>query len=560
MMNSRIYKKALGLALAALTATACSDEWNDHYDVGVIGSDVSIWQAISEDENLSNFASVVKACGYDAALNSSQVFTVFAPTNETFSAEEAQQLIDSYKLQDGKVEREDNTVIKEFIQNHIALYNYSVAPEVIDTITMLNGKSLHLSTGNLSGSEIISSNKLQRNGVLFTLKDKIDYFPNVFEYLRKDADLDSVANFLYGYNIYEFDPSQSVPGEIKDGKVEYLDSVKILQNEMFRYLGRLSSEDSTYWMVAPTNEVWNSLVSEYEPYFNYADNVNKRDSLSYANTRLSMILGSVFSRTFNPDDQINDSVRSTQSVAYERRLARYGYNDIPYYVFNKPFEPGGVFYNTENHQCSNGQVMKTGEWNFDKRLTFFAKNQIEVSYRSYLDSIDSKSTRPLTVREVEPGNPFYDKVINNRYAEISSVTETGRPYAVFNVTNTLSNIGYDIYVVTAPALAGDTLATDIERLPSKMRFTLYYPDQTGKEVEERLKNGDENEFVNRVDAVDSILIARDFKFPTSTYYLGGFHTKLKIESRATSSEIRNNTYTNTMRINAIILKPHEEEN
>ena len=560
-MNSRIYKKALGLAFAALTATACSDEWNDHYDVGAIGSDVSIWQTISEDENLSNFASVVKACGYDAALNSSQVFTVFAPTNEAFSAEEAQQLIDSYKLQeDNNVEREDNTVIKEFIQNHIALYNHSVAPDIKDTITMLNGKSLHLSTGSLSGSEIISSNNLQRNGVLFTLKNKVDYFPNVFEYLRKDADLDSVANFLYGYNIYEFDPSQSVPGEIKDGKVEYLDSVKILRNEMFNYLGLLSSEDSTYWMVAPTNEVWNSLVEEYEPYFNYGNTVNKRDSMEYANTRFAIICGSVFSRTFNPDDQIRDSVRATQAVAYERRLARYGYNDIPYYVFNKPFEQGGVFYNTEDYQCSNGQVMKANEWNFDKRLTFFAKNQIEVAYRSYLDSIDSKSTRPLTVRTVEQGNPFYDKVINNRYVEISSITETGRPFAVFNLNNTLSNIGYDIYVVTAPGLAGDTLATDIERLPSKMRFTLYYPDQTGKEVEERLKNGSENEFVNRVDMVDSILIARDFKFPTCTWNLGGFNNKLKIESRATSSEIRDKVYTNTMRINAIILKPHEEEN
>ncbi len=370
MMNSRIYKKALGLALAALTVTACSDEWNDHYDVGVVGSDVTIWQAISADENLSNFASVVKACGYDAALNSSQVFTVFAPTNETFSAEEAQQLIDSYKLQEGKVKREDNTVIKEFIQNHIALYNHSIAPAVTDTITMLNGKSLHLSTGSLSGSEIASSNQLQRNGVLFTLKNKVEYFPNVFEYLRKDADLDSVANFLYGYNIYEFDPSQSVPGEIKDGKVEYLDSVMILRNEMFDYLGRLSSEDSTYWMVAPTNEVWNNLVSEYEQYFNYDNTVNKRDSIIHANTRLAIIIGSVFSRTFNSDEQINDSVMSTQFIPYEYRLNYYGYNDVPYYVFNKPFEAGGIFYNTDNHQCSNGQVMKTTEWNFDKRLTF----------------------------------------------------------------------------------------------------------------------------------------------------------------------------------------------
>ncbi len=179
-----------------------------------------------------------------------------------------------------------------------------------------------------------------------------------------------------------------------------------------------------------------------------------------------------------------------------------------------------------------------------------------MAYRNYLDFNDSKSTRPLTVRNVEQGNPFYDKVINNRYTEISSITETGRPFAVFNISNVLSNIGYDIYVVTAPALAGDTLATDIERLPSKMRITLYNPAQTGKEVDVRLAN----DAVNRVDAVDSMLIASDFKFPTCTNGLNENKIKLKIESRATSNEIRNGVYTNTMRINAIILKPHDEEN
>lgn len=554
-MNSRIYNKVLGLAFAVLTITACSDEWNDHYGIGAVGSDVSLWQAVSSDENLSNFASVVKACGYDAALSSSQVFTVFAPTNEAFSAEEAQQLIEEYKRQENVVERNDNTVIKEFIQNHIALYNYSASAGEVDTIPMLNGKSLSLSAKTLSGSEIISSNKLQNNGVLFTLKKKIDYFPNVFEYLRKDADLDSVANFLYSYNIYEFDASQSVPGEIIDGKTHYLDSVKYLRNEMFRVLGNIASEDSTYWMVAPKNEVWKDLVEEYEPYFNYDNSVNKRDSMVHVMSRLAVLCGSVFSRTFNTDAQIRDSARSTLCVPYERRLRVYGYDDIPYYVFNKPFEPGGVFYNTENHQCSNGQVMKTGEWNFDRHLTFFTKQQIELEYRNSLDSVDSKSTRPLNVVQVQAGNPFYNKVGNNSYVEIAP-TASGYPFAVFNINGVLSNIGYDIYVVMAPALAGDTLASDIARLPSKMRFTLYYPDQTGKEVNVRLANN----ITCRPDTVDSLLIASDFRFPTCTTDLDMTKVKLKIESRATSSEVNNNIYTRTMRIDAIILKPHDEEN
>jgi uncharacterized surface protein with fasciclin (FAS1) repeats len=87
MKRYNIYKKVLGLALAVLTFAACSDTWDEHYDrLGEGKNDASLWQAISQNSNLSNFAKVIQACGYDKALNSSQVFTVFAPTNEHFSA------------------------------------------------------------------------------------------------------------------------------------------------------------------------------------------------------------------------------------------------------------------------------------------------------------------------------------------------------------------------------------------------------------------------------------------------------------------------------------------
>ena len=111
----------LGLAIAALTLTACSDEWDDHYATGnnVEGMlNTSLWDAIQKDGNLSNFASVVKATGYDKSLASSQVFTVFAPTNDCFSAEEAQALIQAYNAEKGRVNDENNTTIKEFIQKN----------------------------------------------------------------------------------------------------------------------------------------------------------------------------------------------------------------------------------------------------------------------------------------------------------------------------------------------------------------------------------------------------------------------------------------------------------
>jgi hypothetical protein len=73
--------KVIGLAVAALTFAACADQWDDHYsDAALPGTNSgTIWQAMEQNPELSNFRRVAEACGYDKALKSSQMFSVFAP-------------------------------------------------------------------------------------------------------------------------------------------------------------------------------------------------------------------------------------------------------------------------------------------------------------------------------------------------------------------------------------------------------------------------------------------------------------------------------------------------
>ena len=106
---------------------------------------------------------------------------------------------------------------------------------------MMNGKYMPLSSNTFGGSEM-SLCKTVGNGVLYTLGNRVGYSPNVFEYLEKDNDIDSVAGFLYSFNKYEFQPSLSVPGDIIDGKTHYLDSVTTLENRILTELrAKLSS-------------------------------------------------------------------------------------------------------------------------------------------------------------------------------------------------------------------------------------------------------------------------------------------------------------------------------
>ena len=87
-INNKVRKLVIGFLPFCLFTflpfmTSCSDTWDDHYEGKAQGAqDGTLWQAIKQNGSLSNFASVIEACGYDKSLAGSQVFTVFAPTND----------------------------------------------------------------------------------------------------------------------------------------------------------------------------------------------------------------------------------------------------------------------------------------------------------------------------------------------------------------------------------------------------------------------------------------------------------------------------------------------
>ncbi len=566
--------------------TACSDTWDDHYDGATKGvQEGSLWQAIQQDSELSNFKSVVEACGYDKSLASTQVFTVFAPTNDCFSKEEADKLIAAYNAEKDKVDDNDNTTIKEFLQNHIALYNFSVSESSNDSIVMMNSKNMLLTAHQIGSSPLTSSNKLYGNGVLFTVGRQVEYFPNVFEYMRRDAELDSLYSFFYNERFYrkEFQADKSVEGGIVNGRTVYLDSVFRQQNDLFDkdfLSARLNNEDSTYWMLMPTNEVWRKLVDEYQNYFNYDNTVDKRDSIFYTNTRMAIMKGTAFSRTLNTDAMLQDSAMSTNAVLYyTSRKYTWGADSLHYYQYFNPFG-GGIFTGNTDVECSNGIAMKANDWKIDKRETFFQTKIIEAesqgSIREVSKVIDkivknadgtSDTTWVEDVvprnRYVQSDNEFYNKVSNNGFVEFEPTRPTKDHSVTFNIKDVLSNIGYDIYVVTAPALANDSNATDIQRLPTSLMFTLFHHTQDGKVVKTGKTEGVpllKGLMVDtHPDEVHYIKVADNFKFPVATYDLDEDEPQvsLKIETFVFSKDL-DKKYTRTMRIDCIILKPHEE--
>ena len=558
------------MAVAVLAIVGCSDTWDDHYQAGqsgdVVGS--TLWEVIENNDQLSNFARVLRETNYQQALASSQVFTVFAPTNDAFTEADADDIIALYQSEKN-VKEKDKRAIKEFVQNHIALYNHSVATTGEDSVVMMNGKYLVLTPEKLADSPLLTTNLLTKNGLLFTLGKKVDYQGNVFETIQSDSDLDSLGNFIAAFNEYEFMASASVAGGIEDGRTWYLDSVTVLTNDMFAYTDYINSEDSVFWMVAPTNNVWKQLVDEFIPYFNYDNDVLKRDSLCWVKPRLAILSGTVFNQTRNAklqgDEYVwnRDSAVSVNAVDYSMRRYTWGRNDMKYYQYENPFEEGGAYVGTREIDCSNGKVIVADQWNIDKKETFFREILVEAENRTYFDKVDDDTTNPLSYNSIEAWSPFYNQVSNNRYALV-------RPKDVysdvwFKLPNLLSNIGYDIYVVFVPIDAVDSLATDY-RAPM-FQAAISYHTQDGKQSPfyslpvnidvDELSSSEIHNYTADPYKVDTVQIASDYKFPTCSWGLDDCQVGLYLKSKIRGSALREQ-YTGVMRIDCILIKPHEE--
>ncbi len=542
-------KPWLGWAFSLVLAfTSCTDTWDEHYDASTADYG-TLWQAIDAQQNLSNFAKVVKACHYDLILDGSQTYSVFAPTNDAFTAGEADSLIAAFQKQAAAgVRTNDNTVVRQFLQNHIALFTYPVSSLTNDSITMMNSKYERLTASTLGDRRLLTTNALYNNGLLFTIDRKLDYFPNVFEYLGHDHDLDSVYQFLNSYSVYEFNDAKSVPGEIVDGLTIYLDSVSELRNPLFQRYGLINAEDSTYWLIAPTNSEWTRLIAEYEPCFNYPNSVAKRDSMVYTNARLAIIGGAFFSRTLNPDEAFRDSAISTQGVTGEARLLID--QDYPYYTYYHPFDAGGIFDGTVDIACSNGHVRKASAYNVSKFHTFMQTVKVEAEDILYQDTIID-AVDPLVVRQVTSDNPFYGHISGNTYVEVVPDPATAQVTVSFKIPNILSNVKYDIYAVFVPATAYDLQAVSEAAKPNIVRTTIYWNDQNGKEAR-RIFNRNVS---NTPEVVDTLLLASDFTFPTCSYGLSEPQAKVQLKSNVSSKQTA--THSGTLRLDCFIIKPHE---
>ena len=558
-------KYLLGLSVLALGLCACSDEWDDHYKVMQQG-DGNLWKVISSQSDLSNFAKLLQATNFDRSLSSSQVFTVFAPSNDVFGQTECDSLINEYNAQRSRGIKDDyNTVMQEFVMNHVALFNYSVSSTTNDSIIMMNGKYKVLGANDLSGIQYQQTNQQCSNGVLFKMQQKLSYLPNIYEYVKLDPDLDSVASFLKAYEYYEFSETQSVPGDIVNGKTTYLDSVSYLYNMMFD-LARINSEDSSYLVLLPDNEVWKTELEKHQKHFVYGKDVVGRDSLSYLYPRLEILEGVFLSATNNPVRQRDSHLISSfaQMRFTEAKRSMYSYRESDFY-YNWTADGLGVnsvwdylYGGTEQIDCSNGSIYKMSGAMQPLLADLWLNNgrihqEAESNYT--LDSVYTSTTRPVNRVSIPKDNPYYDLISEHSFIEISP-TASAQTKSVFSVYNVMSNVEYDIYVVTVPPLASDIYA---KHLANNFRVTLMWNNANGVQQKKTYPGTKSTDYFS----CDSLYVKADYvcsmTFPTSSVGLEKPEIKIQIDGYTNPTLVRKGTHSTTTRIDKFVFIPKKQK-
>ena len=544
-------------AAAALALVSCAD-WDDHYDADTALLDTqnaTIWQNIEKNGNLSQFASLLKKTGYDAILDASQTFTVWAPVDGSFDFETVSAL-------------SNDRLKKEFIENHIARNNYPASGAMNLRIYTMNEKMMRFGgTGGYSiqGVGVDRANLAAGNGTIHTLNGKIPFMQNIYESLNNyQFPIDSVSTYFHSYDVKKLNEQKSVQGPTLNGEITYLDSIFDEHNDLFiRYQALINREDSNYSMLVPTNEAWIKAKAQVQKYFHYLPSfefmentstgtdkkkvtVNIKDVKYLQDSVVNMMLtGYLF---YNNNLYDNTKLNKLQTGEPLRCDSLYGTTLSKVYSE----DAARLFENALRVDKSNGCIWVTDSLRMRPWTVWNPELILQAENTVYQSSLVNVADQPQRVYVV-PGtqNPEVTGHLSaNSYIEVQPVSQSTNPGIVFYLPGVRSTT-YSIYIVTVPA---NIVSNNYTTKPSRFKVSLGYANEQGKNEDGDSKWTVESQFVSDSVQIDTIYLG-DFTFPMAYVGTGNYYPYMRINSSVTSRERAN--FDRTLRIDCIILRPKE---
>lgn len=544
-------------AAVLMAATSCSDfsDYNDTPVSDVQQAERTLWENISQNDQLSDFATLVKKAGFDDELSQPHYYTVWAPLNGTYDASSL-------------MSADSATVLYQFVKSHIAEYNHSVSGLVDERIHALNRKSFAFEGDGqytYAGQTLRQLNLPNSNGIMHLLDGAARFYPNLYEYLFSCEGIDSVATFFKRYETSVLDTKNSVLGPTINGKQTYIDSVMITSNSLLnRIKAKLDKEDSTYTMLVPTNEAW---LAHY-------DKISK--CYNYINTTVAQNIDEATSTSSAPTASVTvDAAYTKDSLTRLHLVSDLVYNNNNYYnnwLIDDTVEPYDTLYSTTYGYMTNPQeimsrvidreTMSNGTFCLVDSLAFrpweswcYSLGQSPLNSRTWTGSntmVYIDNTLFDAIKYV-PKNPAQKQL---GYLWVTPLSNYGKPQLDVKLRNVLSTT-YNIYIVLAP---GQDVGEDADGnkflKPNMLDFTLSYCDAKGKLATQKLNQ----KVVNDPTRVDTLAVGT-FTFPVAYAGLGdNVYPNLKITTDfGVFDKAKMAAYTRDFSIISILMRPVELE-
>ena len=526
------------LCIAAATLFGACTEWSDHYDGAdsAEGGNLTLWQQLKGNPQLSDFCQVLEQTkvfrmhkktpvSYADLLDGGQSFTIVAPVNGSFNKDSLLQLV--------QTAQGDSVVERFFVFNHLARSLNSVGAEP-KSMFLLNKKHVSMGDGAIEGVRLMNPNIHAKNGVLHIAERPLPYQRNLYEAVCDLPEFSGIGANLRQYEEDEFDADRSVSSGIIEGVPVYVDSVVTEYNRLLQSIGYIDSEDSLYWMVAPTAAGWQKAWDEAAACFQFDEKVLKRDSIQQYWTNRALLDDAIFNTT----DQ-RTFTDSLVSVQYRLHRGSQVSGKPVYHVFQKPFGEGGILKDAERIECSNGVLFKTQEWPFTPEQTYLRPLWSEAEQAQLI--LNNKDCSYNTRRLAS------DSISEGAYLQIMPDKATSNWEINFRVNNTLST-AYDVCAVVLPKTINDAANADLR--PCKFKATIYYVDVDGTEKSFNCEN---TQFKNDPERVDTIVLAENFQLPVCNYQQNDIKFSIRLQCSITARET--SSYSREMYLDCIYLRP-----
>lgn len=546
--------------------SACSDVIDDHYGVSNGIATKTLWEQITAQPDLQNFAKVLEQVHYYTSedepsnltfkdvLQANNKLTVWAPKDG------------SYNL-DSLLACDEYDVEKRFIRNHINTFSKGISGVEPDTITMLNSKVNVLNNENrqFKGVDILESNIPATNGLLHKLAHGVEFQNNLYEFIQTRSDLDSLFTFFHDRDTTFIDEYSSVPGGIQNGEMTYADTVWTTRSKAFdswyTYQGEdwdglnanLKDEDSTFVMIMPTNIGWQKALEKAKKYYEYMslpyenqDEDKKTETVNPKKLQDKQAKMAVVNRlVFSPNQQRGyklEDFGNTDSLFTTRGTVI----DTPYC--------NDIFRGIERIPVSNGYAYLANDYRYnvgedievEAETSFYWSTKRQGSNAWYSGVVNSSNRNKKVKGSVSGGGYAY--LYGDENAKKGGFFEMRIPEVLSGT--------YDIKVVVLPENIADTFKTTV--LPMKFESTIYY--YNGEST--TLKSKTSEEFTSSVTdttwSVDTFTVFENFKFPVAYKGVTGAYPYIRFDVTSKKSDWGKN-FSKDLYIDKIILEAKDED-